>query len=218
MSRPIRVIVVENQTVVRQGLMAILSFHDDVDVVGEAQNGLEGIKVVEELKPDVVLLDLMMPVLDGLSTIPKILEIAPDTGILVVTGYGEAENIFKAIKSGALGYLLKDSSHEQLVSAIKSVHQGEAFIPPSMALRMIREMNEFSPEINDKHSLTKREMETIKLIAQGLSNHDIAKELVVNERTIAKYVSNILQKLHLENRTQAALYALREGITVLDDE
>ena len=218
MSRPIRVIVVENQTVVRQGLMAILSFHDDVDVVGEAQNGLEGIKAVEELKPDVVLLDLMMPVLDGLSTIPKILEIAPDTGILVVTGYGEAENIFKAIKSGALGYLLKDSSHEQLVSAIKSVYQGEAFIPPSMALRMIREMNEFSPEINDKHSLTKREMETIKLIAQGLSNHDIAKKLVVNERTIAKYVSNILQKLHLENRTQAALYALREGITELDDE
>ena len=218
MSRPIKVIVVENQTVVRQGLMAILSFHDDVDVVGEAQNGLEGIKAVEELKPDVVLLDLMMPVLDGLSTIPKILEIAPDTGILVVTGYGEAENIFKAIKSGALGYLLKDSSHEQLVSAIKSVYQGEAFIPPSMALRMIREMNEFSPEINDKHSLTKREMETIKLIAQGLSNHDIAKKLVVNERTIAKYVSNILQKLHLENRTQAALYALREGITELDDE
>jgi NarL family two-component system response regulator LiaR len=218
MSRPIRVIVVENQTVVRQGLMAILSFHDDVDVVGEAENGLEGIKAVEELNPDVVLLDLMMPVLDGLSTIPKILEIAPGTRILVVTGYGEAENIFKAIKLGALGYLLKDSSHEQLVSAIKSVYQGEAFIPPSMALRMIREMNEFSPEINEKHSLTKREMETLKLIAQGLSNQDIAKKLVVHERTIAKYVSNILQKLHLENRTQAALYALREGITELDDE
>jgi len=218
MSRPIRVIVVENQTVVRQGLMAILSFHDDVDVVGEAQNGLEGIRAVKEHKPDVVLLDLMMPVLDGLTTIPKILEVAPGTRILVVTGYGEAENIFKAIKLGALGYLLKDSSHEQLVSAIKSVYQGEAFIPPSMALRMIREMNEFSPEINEKHSLTKREMETLKLIAQGLSNQDIAKELVVHERTIAKYVSNILQKLHLDNRTQAALYALREGITELDDE
>ncbi len=218
MSRPIRVIVVENQTVVRQGLMAILSFHDDVDVVGEAQNGLEGIRAVKEHKPDVVLLDLMMPVLDCLTTIPKILEVAPGTRILVVTGYGEAENIFKAIKLGALGYLLKDSSHEQLVSAIKSVYQGEAFIPPSMALRMIREMNEFSPEINEKHSLTKREMETLKLIAQGLSNQDIAKELVVHERTIAKYVSNILQKLHLDNRTQAALYALREGITELDDE
>ncbi len=218
MSGPIRVIVVENQTVVRQGLMAILSFHDDVDVVGEAQNGLEGIRAVEEHKPDVVLLDLMMPVLDGLTTIPKILEIAPKTRILIVTGYGEAENIFKAIKLGALGYLLKDSSHEQLVSAIKSVYQGEAFIPPSMALRMIREMNEFSPEVNENHSLTKREMETLKLIAQGLSNQDIAKKLVVHERTIAKYVSNILQKLHLENRTQAALYALREGITELDDE
>jgi NarL family two-component system response regulator LiaR len=159
-----------------------------------------------------------MPVLDGLSTIPKILEIAPDTGIIVVTSYGQAENIFKAIKSGAKGYLLKDSSHEQLVGAIKSIYQGEAFIPPSMALRMIHEMNEFSPEINDKHSLTKREMETLKLIAQGLSNHDIAKEMVVNGHTISKYVSNILQKLHLENRTQAALYALREGITELDDE
>ncbi|MCP4139266.1 MAG: response regulator transcription factor [Chloroflexi bacterium] len=218
MSSSIKVVVVENQTVVRQGLMAILSFHDDVDVVGEAQNGLEGIWAVEEHKPDVVLLDLMMPVLDGLTTIPRILEIAPKTRILIVTGYGEAENIFKAIKLGALGYLLKDSSHEQLVSAIKSVYQGEAFIHPSMALRMIREMNEFSPEVNDKNSLTKREIETLKLIAQGLSNQDIAKELVVHNRTIAKYVSIILHKLHLENRTQAALYALREGITDLDDD
>ncbi|MBT7073332.1 MAG: response regulator transcription factor [Anaerolineae bacterium] len=211
MSKTIRVIVVENQAVVRQGLIAILSFYDDIMVVGEAENGQKAIEVVKELKPDIVLLDLVMPVLDGLDTIPRLLAIAPETRILVVTGYSEAEKIFRAIKLGALGYLLKDSSHEQLVDAIKSVYQGEAFIPPSMALRMIRDMNEFSSAPNNDR-LTEREFETLKLVAQGLSNQDISRKLFVHESTIAKYVGNILRKLQLENRTQAALYAVRKGM------
>jgi len=218
MENPIRVIVAEDQAVVRQGLVAILSFHDDIAVIGEAENGLQAVDLVKRLEPDVLLLDLVMPVQDGLETIPKIIETSPKTRILIVTSFGEAERIFNAIKLGALGYLLKDSSHEQLVNAIKDVYQGKAFIPSSMALRMIREMDGFAAASDKKHPLTKRELETLRLIAQGLSNQDIAENLVVHERTIAKYVSNILGKLHLENRTQAALYALREGLTDLDED
>ena len=218
MENPIRVIVAEDQAVVRQGLVAILSFHDDIAVIGVAANGLQAADLVKRLEPDVLLLDLVMPVQDGLETIPKIIETSPKTRILIVTSFGEAERIFNAIKLGALGYLLKDSSHEQLVNAIKDVYQGKAFIPSSMALRMIREMDGFAAASDKKHPLTKRELETLRLIAQGLSNQDIAENLVVHERTIAKYVSNILGKLHLENRTQAALYALREGLTDLDED
>lgn len=218
MNTPIKVLVVEDQAVVRQGLVAILSFYDEIEVIGEATNGIEAVNMVRELRPNVVLLDLVMPVQDGLETIPQILDVAPGTNILIVTGYGEADNIFSAIKLGALGYLLKDSPHEQLISAIHDVSNGEAFIPPSMALRMIREMDEISSPSNKKHPLTQRELETLKCIAQGSSNQDIAQKLVVNERTVAKYVSNILGKLHLENRTQAALYALREGLTELAEE
>ena len=219
MSEPIRVLVVEDQAVVRQGLIAILSFYDEIEVIGEAGDGKEAVKLVEELKPDVVLLDLVMPEQDGLDTIPLIIKISPKTRILIVTGFGEADNIFQAIKLGALGYLLKDSSHEKLVYAIHEVHQGEAFIPSSMALRMIREMDDFSSSPSTKeYPLTKRELETLQFLAHGLSNYEIARKLDVHERTIAKYVSNILNKLHLTNRTQAALYALRTGLTDLDQE
>ncbi|MBT3188461.1 MAG: response regulator transcription factor [Anaerolineae bacterium] len=218
MKTSINVIVVEDQAVVRQGLIAILSYRDDIEVVGEAENGVEAVKLVKKLKPDVILLDLIMPVQDGLETIPKILEIAPASRILVVTGFGEADKVFNAIKSGALGYLLKDSSHEKLVSAIHDVYRGKAFIPPSMALRMIREMDGLSASSDKQSPLTKRELETLRYIAQGLTNLEISKKLVVHERTIAKYVSNILSKLHLANRTQAALYALRTGLSELDEE
>ena len=219
MNTPINVLVVEDQAVVRQGIIAILSFYADIEVIDEAENGIEAVKLVRQLEPDVVLLDLNMPRQGGLETIPKILEIAPNTRILVLTGFGEADNIFTAVKLGALGYLLKDSSKEQLVDAIHNVYRGKAVIPPSMALRMTREMDDdASSSSNKQHSLTKRELETLQFIARGFPNQKIAQELVVNERTISKYVSNILSKLHLENRTQAALYALRTGIMGLNEE
>ena len=175
-------------------------------------------ETIRQSKPDVVLLDLAMPNQDGFTTIPKIKEIAPDTRILVVTGYADNEKVYQAIKAGALGYIVKDATRDQLLQAIRDVAQGKASLQPSIAVKLIQEINHPSESHYTEDPLTHRELDTIRLIARGLSNQDIAAELVVNERTIAKYVSSILDKLHLANRTQAALYALREGITDLHDE
>jgi NarL family two-component system response regulator LiaR len=159
-----------------------------------------------------------MPGLDGLSLIPKIKEIAAETRILVVTSFAETERVFQAIKAGALGYLLKDATRDQLLQAIRDVAEGRASLQPSVAVRLIHEINHPSETLYTADPLTPRELETLRLIARGLSNQEIAQELVVHERTVAKYVSSILNKLHLANRTQAALYALREGLTELADE
>ncbi len=216
---PIRLLVVEDQAVVREGLIAILSYQEDVEVVGQAENGIDAVQQVAELSPDVVLLDLVMPEQDGLETIPQILAIAPETRILVVTGYGDGDKIYQALKTGALGYILKDTPHEQLMEAIHDVFHGKAVIPPAIALKMVHESQQLAPAPPKKdESLTPREVETLRCIAQGMTNQEIADELVINDRTVAKYVSNILSKLHLANRTQAALYALRKGLSDLDED
>jgi NarL family two-component system response regulator LiaR len=214
----IRILVVDDQTVVREGLAAILANYPEVEVVGQASDGIQALEIIKQAKPNVVLLDLVMPGLDGLATIPKIREIAPNARILVVTSFAESDRVYQAIKAGALGYILKDATREQLVQAIRDVAQGRASLQPSIAVKLIQEINHPSELNYTADPLTRRELETIRLIARGLSNQEIAAELVVNERTIAKYVSSILDKLHLANRTQAALYALREGITELSDE
>jgi NarL family two-component system response regulator LiaR len=214
----IRVLVVDDETVVREGLAAILANYQDIQVIGQAGDGLQAMETIRQSKPDVVLLDLAMPNQDGFTTIPKIKEIAPDTRILVVTGYADNEKVYQAIKAGALGYIVKDATRDQLLQAIRDVAQGKASLQPSIAVKLIQEINHPSESHYTEDPLTHRELDTIRLIARGLSNQDIAAELVVNERTIAKYVSSILDKLHLANRTQAALYALREGITDLHDE
>lgn len=216
--KKIRVLVVEDQTVVREGLVAILSFQNDIEVVGQAQDGIEGLRLAQEKNPDVILLDLMMPRMDGLTAIPKIKESIPDARILVLTSFAEGDRVFYAIKSGASGYMLKDSTRDQLLQSIRDVAQGKASLQPSVAIKVIQEINR-SPLMNNIiDPLTSRELETLLLIARGLSNQEIANELFVHERTIAKYVSSILNKLHLANRTQAALFALREGLTVLRNE
>ncbi len=209
---PIRVLVVEDQTVVREGLIAILSFQSDIKVIGQAENGEVALELVKKDKPDVILLDLVMPKRDGLSVIPEILQISPESRILVVTSFDQGERIYQAIKSGALGYLLKDATREQLLQAIRDVSRGQAFLPPSIALRMIRDIDHPSEILYTADPLTQRELETLRLIARGMSNQEIATELTVHERTVAKYVSNILDKLHLANRTQAALYAMSKGL------
>jgi two-component system, NarL family, response regulator LiaR len=214
----IRVLVVDDQTVVREGLVAILTNYPEVEVIGQAGDGNQALAIIRQEKPNVVLLDLQMPGLDGLATIPKIREIAPSTRIMVVTSFADSDKVYQAIKSGALGYILKDATREQLVQAIRDVAQGRASLQPSIAVKLIQEINHPSETNYTADPLTRRELETIRLIARGLSNQEIAAELVVNERTIAKYVSSILDKLHLANRTQAALYALREGITDLSEE
>lgn len=214
----IRVLVVDDQTVVREGLVAILANYPEVEVIGQAADGNQALGIIRQEKPNVVLLDLQMPGLDGLATIPRIREIAPSTRIMVVTSFADSDKVYQAIKSGALGYILKDATREQLIQAIRDVAQGRASLQPSIAVKLIQEINHPSESKVTADPLTRRELETIRLIARGLSNQEIAAELVVNERTIAKYVSSILDKLHLANRTQAALYALREGITDLSEE
>jgi NarL family two-component system response regulator LiaR len=214
----IRVLVVEDQTVVREGLVALLETQPDIEVVGQAEDGLQGVALVKQENPDVILLDLVMPKQDGLQTIPKILEISPDARILVVTSFADGERVFQAIKAGALGYLLKDATRNQLLQAVRDVSNGQAFINPSIAMKVIHEIDHPSQVLYTAEPLTPRELETLELIARGLTNQEIAAELVVHERTVAKYVSNILTKLHLANRTQAALYALREGLTNLSEK
>lgn len=208
----IKVLVVEDQAVVREGVVAILSFSPDIDVVGQAENGAQALTMVKAKKPDVILLDLVMPQMDGLTAIPRIKEIDPDAKILVLTSFAEGDRVYQAIKSGALGYMLKDSTRDQLLQSIRDVSQGRASLHPSVALKVIQEINRPSDLSNNIEPLTARELETLQLIARGLSNQEIANALFVHERTIAKYVSSILNKLHLANRTQAALFALREGL------
>ena len=208
----IKVLVVEDQAVVREGVVAILSFSPDIEVVGQAENGVQALTLVKAKKPDVILLDLVMPQMDGLTAIPRIKEIDPDAKILVLTSFAEGDRVYQAIKSGALGYMLKDSTRDQLLQSIRDVSQGRASLHPSVALKVIQEINRPSDLSNNIEPLTARELETLQLIARGLSNQEIANALFVHERTIAKYVSSILNKLHLANRTQAALFALREGL------
>ncbi|HVM71406.1 MAG TPA: response regulator transcription factor [Anaerolineales bacterium] len=216
--KKIRLVLVDDQTMVREGQSAILANYPDIEVIGQASDGIQAIEIIKRDKPDVVLLDMVMPNQDGLTTIPKIREVSPNTRILVVTGYAENDRVYQAIKAGALGYILKDATRDQLLQAIRDVDQGRASLQPSIAVKLIQEINHPTELQYTADPLTRRELETIRLIARGLSNQEIAEKLVVNERTIAKYVSSILDKLQLANRTQAALYALREGITDLNEE
>jgi NarL family two-component system response regulator LiaR len=213
----IRILVVDDQNLVREGMVAILSLQPDMEIVGEAENGIQAVQLARKTKPDVILLDMVMPLQDGLTTIPKLKEISPNFRILVLSSFAPTSQVYQAIKTGALGYLLKDTPRVQLLQAIREVARGQASLPPSIAMKVISDFekpNAGGGGMPAEH-LTQREAETLRLIARGLSNQEIALEMVVNERTIAKYVSSILNKLHLANRTQAALYALREGLALV---
>ncbi len=212
MTERIRVLVVDDHAVVREGLCALITARPDMEVVGEAADGAEAVLEARSRQPDVILMDLVMPRKDGIEAIIEITQENPDARILVLTSFAEDEKAFLAIKSGALGYLLKDSSSKDLVRAIGEVHQGELSLHPSIALKVIRELRRPSDLPPAEQPLTAREMDVLKLVAEGRSNQEIAEELVISERTVTTHVSNILGKLHLANRTQAALYAIREGL------
>jgi NarL family two-component system response regulator LiaR len=224
---PIRVLLVDDHAIVRDGIRSLLATETDIEVVGEADNGKDGISMAERLKPDVVLMDLVMPEVDGIEAIRCIVASPSRTRILVLTSFDAEDKVFPAIKAGAMGYLLKDSDSEDLVRAIRQVHQGESSLHPKIARMVLREMSaETRPETQARseqgqysadEQLTEREVEVLKLVAQGLSNEEIAQRLVIAERTVRTHVSNILGKLHLANRTQATLYALREGLASLDE-
>lgn len=210
--KKIRVLVVDDQNVVREGFVAILACQSDMEVVGEAHDGIEAVELARKLRPDVILLDMVMPRQDGLSTIPKLRALVPEARVLVLSSFAEGERVYQAIKAGALGYMLKDTTRIQLLQSIRDVASGQASLNPSIAMKVIHEFDHPAENGLGNQALTRRELEALRLIARGLSNQEIASTLVVHERTIAKYVSSILNKLHVSNRTQAALYAIREGL------
>lgn len=216
MSNVIRVLIADDHAVVREGLRALISTEPGLELVGEASDGVEAVAKAIELRPDVIILDLMMPRLDGIAAIGQIRAAIPDAKILVVSSFAEDEKLFPAIKSGALGYLLKDSSPHELLESIRDVARGESSLHPTIARRVLSELTRPATPPPHGEALTDREVEVLALVAKGLSNDDIAERLFVSERTVRTHVSNILAKLHLANRTQAALYALREGIAKLE--
>jgi NarL family two-component system response regulator LiaR len=205
----ISVVIADDHPFVRHGLRTYLETLEDMDVAGEATNGVEAVELVERLLPDVVLMDLVMPELDGVGAIRRIQEVAPSTRVIALTSFVDDEKVFPAIKAGAAGYLLKDVRPADLADAVRKASRGEALLAPSVAARL---MQEVSGERPAPAGLTERELEVLRLIARGMSNKQIAKELVVSEKTVKTHVSNILAKLHLADRTQAALYAVREGL------
>jgi len=214
-TKSIKVLIADDHPLVQEGLRALIATEPDMDLVGEASDGVEAVDLAMSLQP-VIPLDLMMPNKTGIEAIQEIKEENPDARILVVTSFGEDENVFPAIKAGALGYLLKDSSPQELLSALREVHRGEPSLHPTIALKLIRELNHPSQAKAEGTPLTGREVEVLKLVAQGLSNHEIGEPLVIAERTVSKHVSSIIEKLHVSNRTQVALYALKEGLATLD--
>lgn len=218
MKEPISILIVDDHQLVRQGVRDFLETQSDLMVVGEASNGDEAVRLATQFVPDVILMDLVMPGgVDGVEATRKVKNISPRTQVVVLTSYHEDEHIFPAIRAGALSYILKDISSTELAEVVRKAAQGEAVINPSVAARLVQEVRgsrDVTP--NPFTELTDREMEVLHLIADGLSNANIAERLVISGKTVKGHVSNILGKLHLADRTQAAVYAWREGIVRRD--
>jgi NarL family two-component system response regulator LiaR len=218
MDGAITILLVDDHQVVRQGVRAFLDTQPDFSVVGEAESGEQALQQADECVPDVILMDLVLPgEIDGVEATRQIKKHSPRTQVVVLTSYHDDEFIFPAIKAGALSYVLKDIGPEELASVIRKASQGEAVLHPRVAARLIQEIQgreDFS--INPFNELSEREMEVLRLIAAGSSNAAIAEQLVISEKTVKGHVSNILSKLHLVDRTQAAVYAWREGIVRRD--
>jgi NarL family two-component system response regulator LiaR len=209
----ISVLIADDQPVVRQGLRTFLELHDDIDVVGEAQDGEQALAQIAALAPDVVLMDLVMPVLDGIGAIERLRELGSATRVIVLTSFLDEDKVMPAVRAGAAGYLLKDAEPAELVRAIRIVDGGEALLHPAVAARVLQEISADGGRRRRHDELTPREREVLALLARGRANKAIALELGVAEKTVKTHVGNILGKLGLSDRTQAALYAVREGLT-----
>jgi NarL family two-component system response regulator LiaR len=214
----ISVFIADDHPVVRQGLAAFLALQPDIELVGEAADGHQAVERVLELVPDVVLMDLAMPEIDGIEAIRRIRARTPSTRVIALTSFSDEGRLFAAVKAGAAGYLLKDSDPSEIVKGVRMVSNGEALISPAAAAKLMQEFAETTSGDAETERLTEREVEVLRLIAQGLSNRDIAERLVLSEKTVKTHVSNILAKLHLADRTQAALYAVRKRIVDIDYE
>jgi NarL family two-component system response regulator LiaR len=217
MTSPIRVLIADDHAILRKGIRALLSTEPDIEVVGEASDGAEALAQAEALQPDVILMDLVMPKMDGIEATRQVTASQQGRRVLVLTSFAADDKVFPAIKAGALGYILKDTGPDDLVRAIRQVHRGEPTLEPEIARKVLFELAQPPKQPPTPDPLTPREMDVLRLLAQGKSNREIADELVLAELTVRTHVSNILGKLHLANRTQAALYALKEGLATLDD-
>ncbi len=217
MTAPIRVVIADDHAIVRKGIRALLATEPDIQVVGEAGDGVEVLALAQSARPDVILMDLVMPRMNGIEATRQIGLKKNGPRILVLTSFAADDMVFPAIKAGALGYLMKDSEPHVLVEAIHRVYRGEPSLEPSIARKLLLELSHPPENQLTSDPLTSRELDVLRLIAQGKNNRQIATQLVITEMTVRTHVSNILGKLHLASRTQAALYALREGIASLQD-
>ncbi len=216
----IRVLLVDDHALVRQGLRMFIEMQDDMQVIGEGSNGAQAVELAAQTQPDVILLDLVMPGMDGIDAIHEILERSPRSRVLVLTSFGEDDKVFPAIRAGAQGYLLKDIQPTDLIKAIREMHQGKTQLHPDIAHRLLSAVADNPPAAQakaaplskDREGLTEREREVLDLIARGLSNREIAGKMVISEKTVKTHVSNLLGRLGLEDRTRAAIWALKHGL------
>jgi NarL family two-component system response regulator LiaR len=212
----IRILIADDHAVVRHGLRALIATEPDMELVGEATDGVEAVELYARLRPAVTLMDMAMPRKTGLEAICDIKRVDPEARILVLTSFAEDDQVFPAIKAGATGYLLKDAAPRELLQAIRDVERGDVSLHPTIARKLVVELKRPPDLPPADEQLTEREVQVLALVARGLSNQEIADQLVIGERTVRTHVSNILGKLHLANRTQAALYAQREGLAHLE--
>ncbi len=213
----IRVLIADDQALFRRGLYVVLGTEDDIEVIAEAEDGEEAITKAEEMAPDVVLMDVRMPRVNGIEAARRIREVLPSTRILMLTVSDEEDDLYEAIKAGANGYLLKEISVEEVASAIHSVVQGQSLISPSMASKLLSEFNALARQAAEREQLpapvlTARELEVLKLVARGMSNREVADQLYISENTVKNHVRNILEKLHLHSRMEAVMYAVRKRL------
>jgi NarL family two-component system response regulator LiaR len=214
---PIQVLIVDDHPVVRWGTRALLNEAEDIEVVGEAGNGREAVEQVERLKPHIVLMDLVIPEIDGIEATREISSNYPQSRILVLTSFVSDDKVISTFKAGATGYLLKDADPGDLIKAIHEVHRGEASLHPSIARMVLKELNGAATKYPPAEALTERELKVLSLLATGLENQEIARQLGIAEVTVRTHISHILTKLQLTNRIQATLYALKEGLVSLDN-
>jgi two-component system, NarL family, response regulator LiaR len=213
----IRVLVVDDHAIVRKGMKALLNEYEDINVIGEAANGLKAIEQVGTLKPDVILIDLSMPVMDGVEAIRRIMSAYPDQRIIVLTSYTGDDKLLPAIRAGAMGYLIKDAQPEELVQAIRNVYAGEPSLNPAIAWKLLRGMTSVEPAKGAAEELSEREIEVLRLLTLGKTDQEIAGQLVLTDVTVRTHISRIISKLGLKNRVQVALYGIRSGMVSLEE-
>jgi two-component system, NarL family, response regulator LiaR len=215
---PITILLVDDHVVVLQGVRAFLEAHEDIEVVGSVEGGQQAVKLAQEYAPDVALVDMVMPGMDGVETTRQIRQVSPRTQVIIFTSFHKDEHIFPAVQAGAISYLLKDARPEEIAAAVRKAANGEAILHPKVASRLVQQIQGGEKgQPNPFADLSERELQVLELIAKGLSNQEIGSKLFISEKTVKSHVSNILSKLHLSDRTKAAVYAWQKGIIRKDE-